>query len=289
MLPDIDNLLLAIAQTAPRLIAGIIAAILIIFLGKVVTNLIKKILKRSDISEIHFDFYLRIAGIFFIFIAIILFLNIVGLKSIAAGLFAGGGIIAVTLGFAFREIGENLLAGTLLSFNRPFRKGDLIKSGNFEGTVKAIEITNTHIKGGDGEDIFIPSSQIYKNTLINFTKDGTRRFILNIGLAYDSDLNMACRIITKEMEKNSAILKNPKPAVILHKMLPNYLEMEISFWINVFANDANIGKIKTDLAIAIKEKLLASDFTLSNNVASNVNFKVSHDLFPNEGNSGTAH
>lgn len=282
MLPDFDSFFVTAFDMAPRLAAGIIAFFAVIFFGKFSTHIIKKLLRKSDISEIHFDFFLKISGIFFFFIAIVLFLNVVGLKSIAAGLFAGGGIIAVTLGFAFREIGENLLAGLLLSFNRPFKKGDLIKSGNFEGTVTSIEITSTHIKGADGEDIFIPSSQIYKNPLINFTKDGSRRFTIHIGVAYDSDIALASRIIGEEVAKNQGVLKNPKACVVIHKIMPGYLEIESSFWIDVFVNEHNVGKIKTDLIVAIKDRLLASDFILSNNVAHNVNFKVSSDVLSHD-------
>jgi small-conductance mechanosensitive channel len=53
-------------------------------------------------------------------------LNLVGLRAVASGLQAGGGITAVVLGFAFREIGENLLAGFLLAFSRPFKVNDII-------------------------------------------------------------------------------------------------------------------------------------------------------------------
>ncbi len=275
---NLHNTLLVIVNLIPKLIAALIIFFGVIYVGKIANKLINNILNKSDISDIHFNLYLKISKIFFLFIATILFLNIIGLKSIAAGLFAGGGIITVILGFAFREIGENLFAGILLSFNRPFKKGDFIKSSNFEGTVKAIEIRSTHIRSSDGQDIFVPSSQIYKNTLINYTKDGLRRFSLNIGISYDSDVNLACKIINQEINKIPGVLKTPKASASLNQMLPSYIEIGMSFWVNVFSSNNNVGKIKTDIGSRVKEELLAHNFILSSDTYDNVNFRVVHDL-----------
>jgi small conductance mechanosensitive channel len=287
LLSNLDELLLAATNILPKIIAALIAFLIVILFGRTSSKVIKKLLSKSDISEIHSDLCLKISKIFFLFIAVILFLNIVGLKSIAAGLFAGGGVVAVVSGFALREIGENFFAGMLLSFNRPFKKGDLIKSGNYEGSVKSIDVRNTHIRSSDGQDIFIPSAQIYKNALINYTKDGLRRFSLKIGISYDNDIHLACKIINQEMLKVPGIIKTPKPNVSLNEMLPNYVNIEMFFWVNVFSSNNNVSKIRTDLGSRIKEELLNNDFTLSTDVSSNLNLKVSHNL-PNP-EEGMAH
>jgi len=284
---NFNNLLSLIISVTPKLFAGLVVFFFVIYAGKFINELLSKIFKKAKLLEIHSHLYLKISKIFFLFIAIILFLSTVGLKSIAAGLFAGGGIVTVILGFAFREIGENLLSGILLSFKSPFKKGDLIKSGNFEGIVKAIEIRSTHIRSYDGQDIFIPSAQIYKNTLINYTKDGLRRFTISLGISYENDLNMACVIINQELEKIKGIIKTPKASVAFNQFLPNYLEIQILFWVNVFSSESNVGKIKTELAANIKEELIASGFSLSFEIPSNVNFKLAHDLDIPEG--GIAH
>jgi small conductance mechanosensitive channel len=192
-------------------------------------------------------------------------------------LFAGGGILAMVLGFALKEIGENICAGILLSFNRPFKIGDLIKSGDCEGVVQAIEIRSTHIRSSDGRDIFVPCAQIYKNTLINYTKDGLRRFTLKIGVSYESDLDGVCETISEEMGKVNAILKAPKASVSVTQTFPSYIEVGMNFWVNVLADNSNVGKIKTDLMGAVKGALKDQGVVLSNEIYDNVNFKVIHD------------
>jgi small conductance mechanosensitive channel len=66
------------------------------------------------------------------------FLNKIGLGDAVAGLLAGAGVTAIIVGFAFKDIGENLLAGIMLAFNRPFNIGNVVEIDGFVGTVKAL-------------------------------------------------------------------------------------------------------------------------------------------------------
>jgi small conductance mechanosensitive channel len=63
------------------------------------------------------------------FFGFIIFLNLIGYSTLAASLVAGGGLTAVMLGFAFKDIGENFIAGFFLAYSRPFNTNDVIESG----------------------------------------------------------------------------------------------------------------------------------------------------------------
>jgi small-conductance mechanosensitive channel len=183
--------------------------------------------------------------------------------------------VTIILGFALREIGENFCAGILLSINKPFKIGDTIKSLDVEGKVKSIEIRHTHIRSFDGKDIYVPSSQIYKNTLINYTKDGLRRFDFVIGIDYSSDIKKACLLIDEELIAINGILKDPAPECVVKGLLPSYIEIIVYFWINIHDN-ITLKKIKEDTISNIKDKLIAEKFVLSNN-SSNHNINVHHE------------
>lgn len=124
------------------------------------------------------------------FIGLMAAVDHLGLEGIAKGLLAGGGATAIILGFAFREIGENFLAGLFLAFSRPFRLGDLIRSGDLaEGVVKTIDLRNTHIRTADGRDIYVPNAHIFNDPLTNFTRDGLRRPTFTVGVDYHAPLD----------------------------------------------------------------------------------------------------
>ena len=151
----------------PRFVVALVVLGFSIILGRTLGKGIGRIISRGSFKTAHRNFFRGLTQWLIVFLGIILGLNILGLKSLATSLVAGGGITAVVLGFAFREIGENLLAGFFLAFSRPFEIGDLIQSSDFQGTVKSIELRSTHIRTADGRDIYIPSSEIFNKPLIN--------------------------------------------------------------------------------------------------------------------------
>ena len=100
----------ALADSAPLVLYAILILIAFIVLGKVFSKVIKKSLDRGDFSKTYQTFFLKIIRWIFYLFGFLLALNTLGFTSVATSILAGGGITAVVLGFAFREIGENILA-----------------------------------------------------------------------------------------------------------------------------------------------------------------------------------
>lgn len=262
-------------EFAPTLLCAIAVFIATYYFGKIFSSIIAKILKKYRNSKSYAPLFLKISKIIFIFIGLILFLNILGFKDLSTGIFASGGVVTIILGFALREIGENFCAGLLLSINKPFRIGDTIKSGSVEGSVKSIEIRYTHIRSSDGKDIYVPSSQIYKNILINYTKDGLRRFSFTVGVDYSSNLKKACEIIDQEITTIQGILSDPAPGCVVKDLLPNYVEITVYFWMDV-KDKYTTKQVRQDAIEKIKDSLIAKKIILSNNISSNHNITI-HD------------
>jgi small-conductance mechanosensitive channel len=78
-----------------------------------------------------------------------------------AKLFSALGVGGIAIGFAFKDILQNFLAGILLLIRHPFRAGDEIISGSFTGLVESIETRTTFIRTYDGRQIIVPNSVIY--------------------------------------------------------------------------------------------------------------------------------
>ncbi|WP_181885215.1 mechanosensitive ion channel domain-containing protein [Pontibacter diazotrophicus] len=90
-----------------------------------------------------------------IIIGLLLVLQTLGLSGVASGLLASAGLSAVVIGFAFKDIAENFLAGLILAFNRPFEINDTIEVDETIGKVKALHLRTTHIRTFDSKDVFI--------------------------------------------------------------------------------------------------------------------------------------
>jgi len=254
----------------PKIIMALLVLIVAVWIGRKLGKTVLIIFSRTSLSGIHKSFFLNTITLLFVILGLIIALKILGLEKVAASLLAGGGITAVVLGFAFREIGENFLAGFFLAFSRPFNIGDTIQSGDFIGVVKSIELRNTHIRTSDGRDIFIPSSQIFNQPLINYTKDGLRRPSFVVGIDYGDDAIKAVRLLLEVTKNVEGVLQKPPPGVYISELTAQYVQLEIFFWLDVFKKGVDFLKIKSEVMDNCRKTLLDNDFTLSSETTTNI-------------------
>ena len=112
----------------PRLFLGILAFLIIYLFGKGVAAAVVQLIRRNNFPETYHAFFRKMVKGIFVLIGFVIFLNLIGYNTLAASLVAGGGLTAVMLGFAFKDIGENFLAGFFLAFSRPFTTDDVIET-----------------------------------------------------------------------------------------------------------------------------------------------------------------
>ena len=263
----------AFVSFAPRIIATLIVLVAFYFLGSHLAKLVIILLRRASVREVHEAFFRALTITIALFFGLVIALNILGLEKLAVSILAGGGVTAIVLGFAFREIGENFLAGIFLAFSRPFKIGDLIRTEEIEGYVKDIELRYTHLRTEDGRDVFVPSSQLFSRPVTNFTKDGLRRINFSVGIDYSNDALEACNLLRNTTETVPGVLKGPKPAAYISALSPQYAELEVFFWIDVFEKGKEVLKVQTDVMDRCRKALLDETYTVSADTTSNIAIK----------------
>jgi len=260
----------SLVRLTPQIVVAIIVLLASIIIGRVVGRVVVGVLSRGNFRPTHQSFFRKLSIWLIAILGFIVALNVLGLKSLAGSLVAGGGITAIVLGFAFRQIGENLLAGFFLAFSRPFEVGDLIESGNLQGIVQSIELRSTHIRAADGRDIFIPSSEIFNNPVTNFTRDGLRRLSFKVGIDYADDSEKARRMLFETAQSVENVLSSPAPGAIFSGLLAQYVELEVYFWIDTFDPKVDLGTVRNEVIERCRRNLVSSGFTVSSNVTSNL-------------------
>lgn len=129
-------------------------------------------------------------------------------------LLSGLGIGSVAIGFAFKDILQNLLSGVLILLRQPFRVGDQIVVNGFEGTVEDIETRATFIKTYDGRRVIIPNAQIYTGTLTVNTAFDLRRSEYDIGIGCNDDWDKAMELMVEAARQCEGVLSDPAPEAI---------------------------------------------------------------------------
>jgi small-conductance mechanosensitive channel len=283
MQESFELLLGRVIDAAPQILAAVLTFIFLIILGRLASNGVGKLLGEDRSKAIKQTRLIkRLIRWAFNVLGLVIALNLVGLTQVASSFLAAGGVVAVVLGFAFREIGENLLAGLFLSISRSFDVGDLIESNGIRGVVKRIEIRDVHIRTVDGCDIFIPSATIYKNSLHNFTRDGLRRGNFTVGIDYGDELQKAREVLLEAVQENEFSLDEPTANIQVSGFTPTYVELEVFFWINTFKEGPELSEVRSQIMNACQKTLAKHGFTFSSNVTTAVdmlpvNVKVSSE------------
>ncbi|MEM7553074.1 MAG: mechanosensitive ion channel family protein [Cyanobacteria bacterium P01_A01_bin.84] len=164
------------------------------------------------------------------------------------------GISGVAIGFAFRDILQNFLAGILILLNETVDIGDQIVFKNFEGTVENIETRATTIRTYDGRRIFIPNSELFTNSVTVNTAFENRRIEYDFGIGYGDDINLAKRLILESIQETKDILQQPAPDVILVDLADFTVKIRARWWITpptradlLDSRDAVLTKVKNKL------------------------------------------
>ena len=254
----------------PRLFIGLIVFMIIYLFGKLMAAATVQIIKRNNFPSTYHGFFRKMVKGVFVLIGFVIFLNLIGYNTLAASLVAGGGLTAVVLGFAFKDIGENFLAGFFLTFSRPFTTDDVIETEGITGTVESIELRHTHIRTADGCDVYVPSSQLFTKPLFNYTRDGLRRGSFTVGIDYGDDSGEAAKLLLKTARETPGVLVTPEAVVQIKSFEAAYVEMQVFFWIEAKNQEKTLAMIKTQVMDRCRTMLKEHGFTVSSDVSTAV-------------------
>lgn len=215
----------SITATANDLIAGFIeripyfvAAIIVLFIFWLLSIVFKKIVhKMLGMRRRHQNLvkvFQRVGGALILFIGFMIAMVIAMPGFTPAKLIGALGIGSVAIGFAFKDIFQNLLSGILLLLSEPFRIGDQIVSGDYEGTVEDIKIRATTIRTYDGRQVVIPNSDLYTSALTVNTAYKQRRLQVAVGIGYEDDIEAAKAEILSALDRADSVSSKAKPSVI---------------------------------------------------------------------------
>jgi small-conductance mechanosensitive channel len=194
---------------------GVAFLILLVFwfVGLGVSRLINRLAARSDRSSLG-DVGGALARWAIVIVGFMLAVTIVAPSITPGDLISGLGVSSVAIGFAFKDILQNMLAGILILLRQPFSVGDQIVSGGHEGTVEKIETRATLITTYDGRRVVIPNSVIYTDSVVVNTAFEMRRSEYDIGIGCNDDWDVARDTMLEACRGVDGVATDPAPETI---------------------------------------------------------------------------
>jgi small-conductance mechanosensitive channel len=191
----------------------------------------------SKVDDIVYDLLIRFSNFIIYTVAIIIALDLLGINIVP--FIAGAGIAGVAIGFAAKDTLSNLIAGILLILDRPFEVGDRIEvwsapAGSATwGDVIDIGLRATKIKTTDNIVIIIPNNEIMLRDIINYTIISEKiRVRINIGIAYDANLQAAKKIIVQVAQATEWVADDPPPKVVVRNFGESAVGLQLRVWIH---------------------------------------------------------
>lgn len=261
MVSSANHLLQQMISRIPYLVIAslvfVIFWVLSIFFKKAVTRILGSRKHHQNLVTV----FRRVGSALILFLGFMVAM-IIAVPSFTPGKLIGAlGIGSVAIGFAFKDIFQNLLSGILLLLSEPFRIGDQIISGNFEGTVEDIQIRATTIRTYDGRKVVIPNSQLYTSTMTVNTAYSQRRLEFDVGIGYENNIIDAQQVILSVLKAAPTVSKLAEPSVIATALADSSVVLRVRWFIDDGTQTNRVASIN-EVIILVKEALEKANISI---------------------------
>ena len=245
----------------PNLVVALIVFVIFYLIGREIKWLVRRITTKHRQARNLGLVLGRLSQGIIILVGLFIALSIVIPSFKAGDLIQLLGISGVAIGFAFRDILQNFLAGILILLTEPFRIGDQIIVKNFEGTVEEIQTRATTIKTYDGRRIVIPNSELFTESVTVNTAFDCRRLQYDVGIGYSDDIDRAKELMLEAIASVDEVLTDPAPDVLVMELAESTVNIRVRWWINP-PRRADALDSRDKVLTAIKKKLTANGIDL---------------------------
>ncbi|MGN0599315.1 MAG: mechanosensitive ion channel family protein [Oscillospiraceae bacterium] len=214
----------------PTLIAAIIVYAVCSIINKIVMKILSKGLERSKIDTTVHGFLKSLVKVVLLCITIIIVLTI--LRVPMTSIIAVVGSAGIAIGLALQSSLSNIAGGVIVLVEKNFRVGDYISINGTEGTVNEISVFATNIISYDNKSVFIPNGIVSNATIINYTREKTRRVDHVMSISYNNDTKKAIAVITEVLKNNNKVLSAPEPFVKVCAFGASSIDISVRAWVN---------------------------------------------------------
>src|SRR5687768_11890178 len=237
----------------PRLGAALLIIVAGVVLARWASQLVRGVLGRTSYIDTLVEPILATAVRYAVLLLfLVAALGQLGIQT--ASLLAVLGAAGLAIGLALQGTLQNIAAGIMLIYLRPFRAGDYIETPTVAGKVQEIGLFVTHLETGDGLFFFAPNSEIWNKPLKNHSRNPRRQLMLQIGIDYGADPAEARRVLLEMAASEPRLLIDPAPVVFVDR----YSESAIIVAFQAWAPNASFWDVQRTLMEEAKRRLEAA-------------------------------
>ncbi|AZL84857.1 MULTISPECIES: mechanosensitive ion channel family protein [Aliivibrio] len=171
-----------------------------------------------------------------------------------------GGTIAVSVGFALKDLTASFIAGLTVMIDRPFQVGDRVTFEGHYGDIIAIGLRSVRMQTLNDDIVTIPNNKFLNDVTVSGNYGGIdMQVVIPFYIGMDQDINKA-RDIIQEAASSSRYIHLPKPVVVLVKqtITENYLVIQLTC--KAYVVDIKLEKLfETDITLRVMQEFRKED------------------------------
>ena len=211
----------------------LIRTLAFLVLGLVVIKIVQTItrnvtLKSSKLDNSAASFLISIVTVVLYVALVIVVVSSLGFST--AGIIAGFSAVALAIALALKDSLGSLANGVIIIFTKPFKKGDYVQIGDYDGLVQDIRLFNTKILTYDNVEVIIPNSDILSSEMVNYSTMPLRRVVIDVPVPYDADIAAVKATVLNSLTSYRYSVSQPSPSVVLKAYKDSALLFSARVW-----------------------------------------------------------
>ncbi|UTW63845.1 mechanosensitive ion channel [bacterium SCSIO 12741] len=213
-----------------KIAAGLAILILGFWIVGMIMGVIRRRLESQDLSPSLKPFILGMTKMLLRVLVVISALGALGIEMTSFVAILGS--VGFAIGLALSGTLQNFAGGVMILFFKPYKVGDWIEAQGYSGAVNEIGIFNTVLTTGDNKAIIIPNENMWKGSLVNYSRMGTRRVDWVFGIAYGDDYDHAKATLQRYLDEDPRIKKDPETFIGLVELADSSVNIAVRGWVD---------------------------------------------------------
>jgi len=257
---EVESMASAFFKSLPNLTIALVILIVTLIAGRVVRAIVSAAMHRAHVRDALVTLARNLISIAAWIVGVAIAMTVIFPSVSPSDIIAGLGLTSVAIGFAFKDVFENFLAGVIILGREKLRIGDVIECEDVYGRVENILIRETHVRETDGELVIVPNSYLFKNPVNIETDRSLKRQELVVGVDYDTDMRKAKSVLQDALAGCDSVEQSETMDVQCVSFGGSSIDFKLLWWSG--SRPADQRATYDEVAFAVKDALDEAGITI---------------------------
>ena len=257
---EVESMASAFFKSLPNLTIALVILVMTLLVGRIIRAVVSAAMQRAHVREALVTLARNLISIAAWVLGIAIAMTVIFPSVSPSDIIAGLGLTSVAIGFAFKDVFENFLAGVIILGREKLRIGDVIECEDVYGRVENILIRETHVRETDGELVIVPNSYLFKNPVNIETDRGLKRQELVVGGGYDTVMRQAKAVLQDALDSCETVKQSETKDVQCVSFGGSSIDFKLLWWSG--SRPAEQRETYDEVAFAVKDALDEAGITI---------------------------